>query len=174
MTDIPFRGIVLQQASQATLKTRHEVYGDPFTDMQCAAAFTALYRQHAGEKYHPAHDEAMARVFIKIARIACGIPGHTDSYVDAAAYMAIAAECQMTYRAPIIPMIDPDSPAKAFSDGKLAFKLGSFVQFGPKEEALWTIIRINNGDFGEFVAQHESSGGHYKGIAKHIYKVVTY
>lgn len=96
MSDIPFRGIVLQQASQATLKTRHEVYGDPFIDMQCAAQLTALYREHAGDKYHPAHDEAMARVFIKIARIACGIPGHTDSYVDAAAYMAIAAECQMT------------------------------------------------------------------------------
>lgn len=85
---------ILSKASEATGKTRHEIYGDPFTDMNCAAEFEALYRKHAGVKYSPAHDEAMRRVFCKLARIACGKPGHEDSYVDLAAYIAIAFECQ--------------------------------------------------------------------------------
>lgn len=94
MANNPVRGEVLQQAMDATLKTRHEVYGDPYTDMNCAAEFERIYRAHAGDKYCQAHDEAIRRVLMKLARIACGAPGHLDSYVDLAAYVAIAAECQ--------------------------------------------------------------------------------
>jgi hypothetical protein len=95
MTDKPVRGKILDAASEATLKARHEIYGDPFTDMSVAAEFEVTYRKAAHGKYHPAHDEAIRRVFMKLARIACGAPGHEDSYIDAAAYMAIAAECQV-------------------------------------------------------------------------------
>lgn len=92
--NLPPRGQILSKASTATLQSRHELYGDPYTDMSCAAQFEAIYFGHAKGKYSPAHDEAMRRVFIKLARIACGAPGHEDSYVDLAAYIAIAFEVQ--------------------------------------------------------------------------------
>jgi hypothetical protein len=90
---LPIRGLILEQASNATLKQRNAVYGEPFPDMELAAQLKALYKAKAGNKYHPAHDEAMDRVFEKIARISSGVM-HDDNYVDGAAYLAIAAECQ--------------------------------------------------------------------------------
>lgn len=237
MTSLPVRGRILDEAAKATLKSRNQSYGDPYPNLRLAADMLALYQAAAGKKYNPAHDAAIAMVLAKVARIATGAVGHEDNYVDGAAYMAIAAECQTVGsvvwqnreavltpneiatllkgfpvnpqhgdivvtdpinvntklpeepvrhveahepkpREPIMPMIDPDSPGMAFSDDRVSFKLGSLVKFGPGgedyHEPLWTIIRIDPGDFGEFVAQHESSGGKYRGIAKHIYKVITY
>ena len=87
----------------------------------------------------------------------------------------VVEEHKPVERKPIMPMIDPDSPAKAYSNGKKAFKVGSLVAFGVSEdEPLYTVINIQNGDLGEFTAQHESSGGRYHGIAAHIHKVVVY
>jgi len=87
------RGSVLQEAMDATLKSRHKVYGDPYTDMACAAELMAVFNRHAKGRNCAAHDEAIGRVMIKLARIACGAPGHRDSYADLAAYIAIAFEC---------------------------------------------------------------------------------
>lgn len=91
----PVRACVLEQALSATVKSRNDSYGDPFPNLCIAAELKATYKRAAGNKYHPSHDEAIDMVLSKIARIACGAVGHTDNYVDAAAYMAIAAECQV-------------------------------------------------------------------------------
>lgn len=90
----PVRGKVLREAAAATLGDRNKTYGDPYTDMELVAKLRNLYDLHAQGKYCKAHDEAMHRVFIKIARIAAGAPGHLDNYIDGAAYFGIAAECQ--------------------------------------------------------------------------------
>jgi len=102
MDGLPVRGTILAKASIATLKERNVSYGDCYTDMSCAAELEAIYTRHAGKKYDPAHDEAMRRVFCKIARIACGAVGHEDNYVDGSAYFAIAAECQAVATKPYV------------------------------------------------------------------------
>lgn len=90
----PFRAVVLDQAIACTLGNRQETYGPPSDALFLAAEFIRLYKQSAGTKYCAAHDEAIALACLKLARIACGAVGHTDNYVDGAAYFAIAAECQ--------------------------------------------------------------------------------
>lgn len=45
----------------------------------------------------PAHNAAIVQVLTKITRIAVGT-FHRDNYVDAAAYLAIAAECETRER----------------------------------------------------------------------------
>ena len=232
----PHRAEVLQQALDAAMKSRNSTYGAPYPNLSLAAELKQAYNAAANGKYSPAHDDAIHAVLSKIARIATGATGHTDNYVDGAAYMAIAAECQVIGannaalvlenrvaaasqdpyekvfgivvedpinattalppepervvephvpqpRPAIIPVIDPDSPAQAFSDAKHTFRLGSLVSFGPNtypgpdgaiEEPLWTIIRIQNNEFGEFVSQHQRNGQQYHGLACHIHKVVRY
>lgn len=242
----PHRAEVLQQALDATMKSRNSTYGAPYPNLLLAAELKQAYNAAANGKYSPAHDDAIHAVLSKIARIATGATGHTDNYVDGAAYMAIAAECQVIGannaalvlenrvaaasqmmeqeaaavaalkdiglivddpinrdtalpatpepervvephapqpRPAIIPVIDSDSPAQAFSDAKHTFRLGSLVSFGPNtypgpdgaiEEPLWTIIRIQNNEFGEFVSQHQRNGQQYHGLARHIHKVVRY
>lgn len=113
---VPVRGQILDKARAATIKDRHAVYGDPYTDMNCAAEFEAIYAKHAAGKYCPAHDEAMRRVFCKLARIACGVQGHEDSYVDLAAYIAIAAECQAAFMAIVTETLAAENEAAAQSD----------------------------------------------------------
>ena len=97
MTDKALRGEILETALSLTMKDRNDTYGDPYTDMNCAAELSDVFHRHAVGKYCAAHDEAISRVMIKLARIACGSPGHTENYVDGAAYLAIAAECQAVF-----------------------------------------------------------------------------
>jgi hypothetical protein len=90
----PFRATVLEQAINCTLGDRQDAYGQPSDALFLAAEFIRLYKQSAKSKYCAAHDQALSLAMLKLARIACGAVGHTDNYVDAAAYFAIAAECQ--------------------------------------------------------------------------------
>lgn len=91
---MPLRGAILLQALEATTKARNVTYGDPSVNLQCAGELKAIYTKYAGDKYCEAHDEAIEMVLTKIGRIATGQPGHDDTYIDAAAYVAIASECQ--------------------------------------------------------------------------------
>lgn len=86
------RAVVLEEAKRLTTTVRNDVYGAPYDDMLLAAKFSTLYREAANGRHGQAHEEAISRVFIKIARIALGAY-HDDNYIDGAAYMAIAAEC---------------------------------------------------------------------------------
>jgi hypothetical protein len=111
------RAVVLEQALSATVKSRNESYGDPFPNLCIAAELKAVYHKAAGNKYHPAHDEAIDMVLSKLARIACGATGHTDNYVDAAAYMAIAAECQEVHDKEL-----RDAPTVSFQEACKAYR----------------------------------------------------
>lgn len=100
----PFRAVVLEKAISCTLGDRQDTYGPPSDALFLAAEFIRLYKQSAKDKYCAAHDEAINLALLKLARIACGAIGHTDNYVDGAAYFAIAAECQHLYIPPETPV----------------------------------------------------------------------
>lgn len=84
---------VLRKAIDLTVTQREAVYGDPYPNLALAGALKALYAQAAGNKHCAAHNAAIDLLLTKVARIATGAPGHTDNYVDGAAYFALAAEC---------------------------------------------------------------------------------
>ncbi len=88
------RIIILETAADLTGNRRNATYGEPITNLSCATELKRIYREYAGHKYCPQHDDAIESVLGKIARVATGQPGHTDNYVDIAAYSAIAAEVQ--------------------------------------------------------------------------------
>lgn len=90
----PVREQVLQAAMDATLGSRNKSYGAPTPNLQLANNLIAAVHPFLKDKYSPAHNQAIYLALHKLARIACGAVGHTDNYVDAAAYFAIAAECQ--------------------------------------------------------------------------------
>ena len=90
----PIRGQVLQAAMDATLGSRNKSYGAPNPNLQLANNLIAAVHPFLKDKYSPAHNQAIYLALHKLARIACGAVGHTDNYVDAAAYFAIAAECE--------------------------------------------------------------------------------
>ncbi len=87
---------VLQEAIKLTLKDRDQVYGDPGTNMRVFAALLNAYFSFSASSRGvlgvSAHDAAMVMVLAKVARIAVCSKSHTDNYVDAAAYLAIAKE----------------------------------------------------------------------------------
>ena len=85
---------VLETAADLTGNRRNVSYGEPIINLTCATELKRIYREYVGHKYSPQHDDAMEAVLAKVARIATGQPGHTDNYVDLAAYAAIAAEVQ--------------------------------------------------------------------------------
>lgn len=100
------RRVLLEQALAATCGERNVSYGSPNKNLaDCAALWTA----YLAGKYHglqpgylPEHtygrfeltseDVAWLNVLQKIARTFHGI-GAADTYIDAAAYAAIAGEC---------------------------------------------------------------------------------
>ena len=94
-TSVSTRGRVLSQASACTLQDRNANYGEPHHNLSCLAELKAVYKKYAGSKFSATHDTAIEHVLGKIARIAAGSGKlHLDNYIDGAAYLAIAAECQ--------------------------------------------------------------------------------
>ncbi len=110
----PVREQILRAGLNATMGYRNESYGDPYTDMHFANTLRAMYRAKAKNKYSGAHDEAIYRVLMKLARIACGSGYHADNYIDAAAYLAIAAECEI--KAKLNYQRDEAKIAKAYEE----------------------------------------------------------
>lgn len=86
------RAVILEEAKRLTTTVRQDSYGSPYDDMLLAAKFSEMYREAANGRHGKAHEEAISRVFSKIARIALGA-FQDDNYIDGAAYLAIAAEC---------------------------------------------------------------------------------
>ena len=89
------RGQILETAKSLTESQRNQVYGDPKDGMTCFARLVAAY---LSGKYTAADgpithvDGSVIACLLKISRIAAN-PKHMDSYVDLAAYAAIAGEC---------------------------------------------------------------------------------
>lgn len=84
---------VLQQASNLVASDRHNVYGDPVANHERIAALVnvMLSKKLAPGKTVTAKDVALIMVCVKLSRLVES-PNHADSFVDAAAYIAIASE----------------------------------------------------------------------------------
>lgn len=89
---------ILETASSLTSGDRNKSYGEPIDNMDLFAHLIDTYltgkREVDGSNFIDvdAVDASIIMALSKIARIAMN-RGHVDNYVDGAAYMAIAGEC---------------------------------------------------------------------------------
>jgi hypothetical protein len=92
---------ILQTAISLTSSDRNETYGDCLTNHQAFGELLSWYAKWAGklDVKSEAHDAAIMQALTKIARIAVG-RFHRDNYIDGAAYLAIAFECEARERNP--------------------------------------------------------------------------
>lgn len=95
------RGAILDRAKELTNGAREADYGGMADNMACLAALLDAYimgrfrgaQSILGEVVLNGVDAACIMALTKIARIAGGDQSHRDSYVDGAAYLAMAGEC---------------------------------------------------------------------------------
>lgn len=85
------RSDILTTAKNLTEGDRNDSYGDPYTNLSHAAD---LWNAYLGTRGIKARDVANMMVLVKLGRAKCGALGHFDNYIDAAAYAAIAGECE--------------------------------------------------------------------------------
>ena len=81
------RGDILDEAKRLTMSERQDTYGTPFTNHQRIASLWSVYL----EKEVKPHDVALMMALVKIARL-MATPNHSDSVIDAVAYMGIYGE----------------------------------------------------------------------------------
>lgn len=86
----PIRQNVLETATALTTGDRNASYGDPTDYFQRIAAIYNASKQDDRPSINE-HDVALFMVAVKLARLAHS-PGHYDSAVDLAAYVAIQQE----------------------------------------------------------------------------------
>ena len=79
----------LQMAKELIAGPRAKTYGDKIQNHCNIAKLWTAYL----DKEITAHDAAVMMALLKVARTKFGAPT-ADTYVDAAAYMAIAGECK--------------------------------------------------------------------------------
>jgi len=93
VTATPVRGHVLNQALQITLGDRNESYGPPERNhKRIATVWNGYFQAKFGYcDLVNANDVAVLMALLKVART-LEDTYHEDNYVDAAAYLAIAAE----------------------------------------------------------------------------------
>ena len=82
------RAEILDAARTATCDDRNKTYGDPRANWGLTAA---LWSEYLGVEITPSQ-ASICMALVKVARLKHS-PDHFDSFVDAAAYMAIAGEC---------------------------------------------------------------------------------
>lgn len=94
---VPIRADLLKEALRLTTADRNDQYGDPLINTACAGELKEVFR-----KYHKlsgrrpighGEQEAIDMVLTKLSRIAAGGDVKPDTYIDAAAYFAMAGEC---------------------------------------------------------------------------------
>ena len=81
------RAEILEEAARLTAQDRNKNYGDPYTNHKRIADLRSVI---LGIDVTPSQ-VALCMVQVKIARL-IETPTHEDSFVDGAAYMAIAGE----------------------------------------------------------------------------------
>lgn len=89
------RGQILDTAKVLTTGDRNKSYGPPIYNLTVYAELVQAYlkgRKVSTEHPIDAVDTSILMVLAKVSRIAAN-RGHKDNYVDGAAYMAIAGEC---------------------------------------------------------------------------------
>jgi hypothetical protein len=90
---------ILNTASKLTANDRNKTYGPPIVNLTTLADLCNAYLKGKNIEYVEidAVDAAIFMVLAKVSRIAAN-RGHNDNYVDGAAYMAIAGECDELLR----------------------------------------------------------------------------
>ena len=81
------RGKILDEAKRLTASDRNEIYGDPHINHKRIADLWSVYLE---TEISPSQ-VALCLSLVKIARL-IESPNHLDSYIDLAAYSAIAGE----------------------------------------------------------------------------------
>jgi hypothetical protein len=81
------RGNILGQAHELTHGDRNKNYGSPLTNHERIASLWSTYLE---TQIRP-DQVAICMALVKVARL-IQTPDHLDSYIDGAAYMAIAGE----------------------------------------------------------------------------------
>ncbi len=89
------RGEILGDAREATEGDRDKAYGDPSVQLGLAGELKALVRSRMKRDVGPAEMEALDMVLTKLSRAVIGSEPGRDTYVDGAAYFAIAGECAL-------------------------------------------------------------------------------
>ncbi len=95
MSESTVRGRILGDARKATEGDRNKSYGDPSVQFALAGELKALVRFRMKRKVGPAEMEALDMVLTKLSRAVIGSEPGRDTYVDGAAYFAIAGECAL-------------------------------------------------------------------------------
>jgi hypothetical protein len=90
---VPARAEVLREAEQLICGARAREYGPPAKNFQTIAELWGPYMRRVGlaRRDPQPHEVAALMALLKVARMAQS-PEHRDSHVDAAGYVAIAAE----------------------------------------------------------------------------------
>lgn len=88
------RARVLYTAAKLTTGDRNNTYGSPYINMSRTAQMIESYirAKYSIDITLSAEDAAMIMVLVKMTRTMHSAL-HPDNYIDAAAYMAMAAEC---------------------------------------------------------------------------------
>lgn len=85
------RGKLLSEAIRLTEGDRNKTYGSPYGNLSLTARLVSTF---IGTTV-TASQMAVIMALVKIARLV-QTPDHKDSHLDAAAYMAIAYECELS------------------------------------------------------------------------------
>ena len=91
-TPTPERLHIRSEASRLTSGDRDIEYGPPQQNMTCSGELKAIFRKYLARDISHGEQEALDMVMTKLGRLACGKPKR-DTYIDGAAYFAIAGEC---------------------------------------------------------------------------------
>lgn len=86
------RADILDTAKALTCGARESTYGPPTEDYRDVAAMVSAMLSHKLTAPLTASEAALIMVLVKVRRAAHN-PGHSDSFLDMAAYAAIAGEC---------------------------------------------------------------------------------
>ena len=81
------RGKILDEAKRLTASDRQDVYGDPSENHQRIADLWSVYLE---TEISPSQ-VALCLCLVKVSRL-MATPNHLDSFIDLAAYAAIAGE----------------------------------------------------------------------------------
>ncbi len=105
------RGGILGDARKATEGDRNKSYGDPSVQLGLAGELKALVRGRMKREVGPAEMEALDMVLTKLSRAVIGSEPGRDTYVDGAAYFAIAGECALQTATKVVRTIQRDAAA---------------------------------------------------------------
>lgn len=92
----PARVQFLNAAAELTDGARDRSYGPPSINLKCSGNLKREIRRamvEAGVTLSPACLDALDNVLQKVARVATGPSPSADTFIDMAAYAAIAGEC---------------------------------------------------------------------------------